>query len=76
VGGGFAAKTPDSGAWISLDSLVRNEVFQRLRWIFAENFFSALFPVENPGMGVGGQGHAEAQDCSWGELNLISDFLQ
>jgi hypothetical protein len=20
--------------------------------------------------------HAEAQDCSWGKLNLISDFLQ
>ena len=23
-----------------------------------------------------GRGHVEAQDCSWGKLNLFSDFLQ
>jgi len=28
------------------------------------------------GTGACGPGHAEAQDCSWGKLSLVSDFLQ
>jgi hypothetical protein len=27
-------------------------------------------------MGARGRGHAEAQDYSWGKLNLFSEFLQ
>jgi hypothetical protein len=39
--------------------------------------FSPRFsPSRTTGMGAGNRGHAEAQDCSWGELNLVSDFLQ
>jgi hypothetical protein len=50
-------------------------LFNGLRGIFAENIFSALSTVENPGRGQR-LGDAEAQDCSWTELNLVSDFLQ
>jgi hypothetical protein len=44
----------------------------------ARKFFSRSFlrGVGAAGTGTGGRGHAEAQDCSWGKLNLASDFLQ
>jgi hypothetical protein len=36
-----------------------------------------FFPdVSSAGTGVCGRGHAEAQNCSWGKLNLVSAFLQ
>jgi hypothetical protein len=43
------------------------------RWKFFPRGFS---PLRRAGTGACGRGHAEAQDCSWGELNLTSDFLQ
>jgi hypothetical protein len=79
--GRFAAKTPALGVgfpWISLDSLVRIEIFQWVTGLFAGRIFLAPFPwrYESAATGACGRGHAEAQDCSWGKLNLISDFLQ
>jgi hypothetical protein len=41
------------------------------------NFSRALLRgARSAGTGACGRGHAEAQDCSWGKLNLVSDFLQ
>jgi hypothetical protein len=64
--------------WISLDSLVRIETFQWVTRLFAGRKLLAPFPgVERtPGRKHAILGHAEAQDCSWGKLTLISDFLQ
>jgi hypothetical protein len=61
-----------------LDSLVRIETFQWVTRLFAGRKLLAPFPgVERtPGRKHAILGHAEAQDCSWGKLTLISDFLQ
>jgi hypothetical protein len=32
--------------------------------------------VRSAGTEARGRGHAEAQDYSWGELSLVSDYLQ
>jgi hypothetical protein len=63
-------------SWISLDSLVRIEIFQWVTRLEAGKTFRALFRIRSAGLGARGRGHAEAQDCSWGKLNLFSDFLQ
>jgi hypothetical protein len=65
-------------SWISLDSLVRIETFQWVTWHKARKFFPrALCPMgRRAGTAARGRGHAEAQDCPWGKLNLITDFLQ
>jgi hypothetical protein len=48
-----------------------------LRGLKQENFFLALFPWRSKRRnGSPRSWHAEGQDCSWGELNLVSDFLQ
>ena len=41
-------------------------------------YLSLAFPLTSggPGTGACGRGHAEAQDCSWAKLTLVSDFLQ
>jgi hypothetical protein len=77
----FAAKTPAHECWISLDFLGfsrQNRDFSMGYAAFsAENFFSRFFPVvRSSTIYACGLGHAEAQDCSWGERNLASDFLQ
>ena len=63
--------------WISLDSLVRIEPFQ---WVTGqkrgEYFWRPCPRVEKRPDGGCGRGYAEAQDCSWGELTLVSDFVQ
>src|ERR1700722_3888048 len=63
---------------ISLDSLVRFETYQWVTRHKAGKLFSRAFSLALRGAGTGtcGRGHAEAQDCSWGKLNLVSDFLQ
>jgi hypothetical protein len=64
--------------WISLDSLVRIETYQWVTRDFRRKKNLAPFSLALRGAGTGacGRGHAEAQDCSWGKLKLVSDFLQ
>jgi hypothetical protein len=62
---------------ISLDSLVRTDTFQWVTRLEAGKIFLIPFPgVRSAGTGACGRGHAEAQDCSRGKLNLISVFQQ
>jgi hypothetical protein len=76
----FAEKDPDYGVgfpWISLDSLVRIETYQwvtrdKSRRIFPPAFVVAKDPLKRQPTIF----QAEGTDCSWGKLNLISDFLQ
>jgi hypothetical protein len=64
-------------SWISLDSLVRIETFQWVTRLEAGKLFLACSSaLRGAGTGARGRGHAEAQDWSWPELNLTSDFLQ
>jgi hypothetical protein len=44
---------------------------------YSGKYFSPSFSLALRGAGTGacGRGHAEGQDCSWGKLNLVSDFL-
>jgi hypothetical protein len=54
-----------------------SSLFNGLRGKSAENIFWRPRPrVEKRPDGGCGRGYAEAQDCSWGELTLVSDFLQ
>jgi hypothetical protein len=63
--------------WISLDSLVRIETYQWVTRDFQQKFFPRAFVVAK---GLSKRRptirHAEEMDCSWGDLSLISDFLQ
>jgi hypothetical protein len=59
--------------WISLDSLVRIATFQLVTRLLAGKIFSSAFSV---GLASLRSWHMEAQDCSRGKPNLISDFLQ
>ena len=81
----FALEPVDSGvgkAWISLDSLVRNEPFQ---WV-TRDFPRKKFAGPCPSAGGGGTGEAErrngrkrrsrGEDRSWSELSAASGFLQ
>ena len=81
----FALEPLDSGvgkAWISLDSLVRNEPFQ---WV-TRDFPRKKILGPCPSAGGGGTGEAErrngrkrrsrGEDRSWGELSAASGFLQ
>jgi hypothetical protein len=77
----FRCESPADEGWIFLDFLGcsrPNLDFSMGYTAFsAENFSRALLRGARPaGTGACGRGHAEAQDCSWGKLNLISDFLQ
>src|SRR5271168_5200573 len=77
----FSLRKPPLGRvgfpWISLDSLVRNKTFQWVTRISREEFFSRLFPGVKRRQDVSVRSsHAEAQDCSWGQLTLFSAFLQ
>jgi hypothetical protein len=65
-------------SWISLDSFVRIETFQWVTRLEAGKIFSRAFSLALRGAGTGacGRGQAKAQDWSWRELNLTSDFLQ
>jgi|HubBroStandDraft_3_1064219.scaffolds.fasta_scaffold33154_2 hypothetical protein len=64
-------------SWISLDSLVRIETYQWVTRLEARKLFISPFPWrEIRRNGRPQSWHAEAQDCSWGKLNLVSDFLQ
>jgi hypothetical protein len=76
----FAAKAPLLSlgfAWISLDSLVRIETFQGVtRLVAGKIFLASCSAGKTHRNGSCGRGHAETQDCSWGKLNLISNFLQ
>src|SRR6202050_1423257 len=42
----------------------------------AKGFLGASSVARGAGRRARGRGHAEAQNCSWGTLNLVSDFLQ
>jgi hypothetical protein len=54
-----------------------SRLFNELRRIFAGGIFLALFlAFAAPGTGASGRGHAEGQFGSWGNLNVVSDFLQ
>jgi hypothetical protein len=54
-----------------------SSLFNGLRGLKRGKFFLALFPgVERRDNGRQRSWSAEAQDCSWGKLNLVSDFLQ
>jgi hypothetical protein len=54
-----------------------SSLFNGLRGIKREKYFSGVsLALRGSRTGGGGQWHSEAQDCSWGELNLVSDFLQ
>jgi hypothetical protein len=76
----FAAKTPDYEGWISLDFLGfprPNRDFSMGYTRFSAKIFSRAFVVAK---GLSKRRptirHAEEMDCSWGDLSLISDFLQ
>jgi hypothetical protein len=60
-----------------LDSLVRIETYQWVTRENAESFFLATF---SPELAAGEEElaglRADAQNCSYGKLNSISDFLQ
>ena len=73
----FGREDPANGGWISLDSLVRIETFQRVTRDFPRRKFLAP-PSRRKTRRIGAvdRGHAEGQDCSSSELTLISDFLQ
>jgi hypothetical protein len=60
--------------WISLDFLVRIVTYQWVTRLLAGRIFLASFSGEDAP--EGSLWHAEAQECSWGELNFVSDFLQ
>jgi hypothetical protein len=84
---GFLAALPfrredhaDEG-WISLDFLG----FSRPNRDFSTGYearsgekFNSRFSrgVRGATDGACARGHADGQNCSWGELNLVSDFLQ
>jgi hypothetical protein len=79
--GRFAAKTPSHERWIVLDFLG----FSRSNRDFSIDYGPlsgeksiARFSrgVRGAGTGACGRRHAEAQDCSWGKLTLVSDFQQ
>jgi hypothetical protein len=48
---------------------------EKARKIFSRAAF-VVAAVSSASSGASGRGHAEGQDCSWDELNPISDFLQ
>ena len=69
------------GGWKSLDFLILSSemsLFNGLRAIFAQKNSRSPSPgVEGrPGRERAVGGHAEGRNCSWGELNVASDFLQ
>jgi hypothetical protein len=54
-----------------------SSLFNGLRGKSAENIFrTPALALRGAGTGAHGRGNAEVQDCSWGELTLVSDFLQ
>ena len=54
-----------------------SRLFNGLRGLKRGQVYRVLFPgVSSAGTGACGRGHAEAQACSWGKLNLVSDFRQ
>jgi hypothetical protein len=64
-------------AWISLDSLVRNETYQWVTRVFPEFFFLTAFVVEkDPSERRPRSDMRKKRSCSWSQLTLISDFLQ
>jgi hypothetical protein len=79
--GRFAAKAAAHEPWIVLDFLGfprPNRDFQWVTRLEAGKTFSSAFSLALTGAETGarGRGHAEAQDWSWRELSLTSDFLQ
>ncbi len=74
--GHFAAKTPVDECWIVLDFLG----FSRPNLYFSMAY--EAFSGKNFSLSLSGSAEtperepAEGQDCSWGKLNLFSDFLQ
>jgi hypothetical protein len=60
-----------------LVSLVLIETIQWVTQLVAGKIFLCPFPWRSKRQnGRLWSWHAEAQDCSWAELNLVSDFLQ
>ena len=82
AGAGLALKTFEKGvgkAWISLDSLVRNETYQWVTRDFREKISRCpLAPWgRRSGATEGGpRAHAEGQKCPSRKRNSDSDFLQ
>jgi hypothetical protein len=79
--GRFAAKTPSHERWIVLDFLGLsrpNRDFSTGYEPLSGEKSIARFSrgVRGAGTGACGRRHAEAQDCSWGKLTLVSDFQQ
>jgi hypothetical protein len=64
-------------AWISLDSLGRIDSYQWVTRDFQRKIFPRAFVVADaPSKRRPTIRYAKRPDCSWGKLNLISDFLQ
>jgi hypothetical protein len=79
--GHFALKTRFSSlgfSWISLDSLVRIETYQRVIWPKAHNSSFGAPPVRLRAFGRGAlqPRHGSAQECSRSRFNLPSDVPQ
>ena len=79
--GRLTAKAPVFKGWKSLDFLgfsrPKSSLFNGLHGIFAERNFARPFAAAAALKGRANcLGHADAQDCSWDELNSFSDFLQ
>src|SRR3984957_15537608 len=76
----FAAKTLGFGGWISLDFLGFSRPDRDLSMGYtrfsAKIFSSRLSSRKSRRNGGPTIRHAEEMDCSWGDLSLISDFLQ
>jgi hypothetical protein len=77
----FRREGPVYEPWIVLDFLGfsrPNPAFSMgyKDFSLAEFFLRLFHGLRGAATGARGRGHAEAQDCSWGELNLVSAFLQ
>jgi hypothetical protein len=60
-----------------LDSLVRIETYQWVtRHKASKSFSRRFFRGERPERERAVEAMRKRQDCSWGKLNLVSDFLQ
>jgi hypothetical protein len=77
----FVTKTPVRRYWIRLDFLgfSRPNLDLSMSYTgFSLAEISRALGLANGSAGMDStrRGRADAQDCSWGKLNIISDFLQ
>jgi hypothetical protein len=77
----FVTKIPVRRYWIRLDFLGFSRPNRDLSMGYTGFSLTEISRTlghadGSAGTGACGRGRADAQDCSWGKLNLISDFLQ